>query len=122
MKNKKAFDEIEDIEIWRSSCALAKHIYKLSNKGNFRKDYSLKDQIRRCAVSIPSNIAEGFGRQSKKEFIKFLYYSKGSLQELKTQLYLAKSLDYINSNDLKELKDKTEKLTKQIGSLIGHLK
>lgn len=121
-KDKKYFSKLEDIEIWGNSCQLVDKIYKASSKGKLSKDFALRDHIRKTAISIPSNIAEGFGRQSKKDFIKFLYYSKGSLLELKTQLFIAAKQDYLSKEDLASLREKIEKLINQTGKLIGHLK
>jgi four helix bundle protein len=72
----------EDIEAWKQGRKLAKDIYAVTGKGEFAKDYGLKDQIRRAAISIPSNIAEGSSRHSNKEFIQFLFISKGSAAEV----------------------------------------
>lgn len=84
--------KFEDLEIWNESTELCIEIYeKLKNC----KDFGLRDQMHRAAVSIPSNIAEGFERGSNKEYIRFLYYAKGSCAELRTQLYIAKRLGVI---------------------------
>lgn len=90
--------------------------------GSFASDYALRDQIRRASISVSSNVAEGFGRSSRKEFIQFLYYALGSLQELNSQLYLAKDLDYLNENDLSELNNQIEKLKSLIIGLTAYLK
>ena len=76
----------ESLEVWKEGCRLAVDVYKTLENC---QDYGLRDQMRRAAVSIPSNIAEGAERQSTKEFIKFLYIAKGSCAELRTQLYIA---------------------------------
>ncbi|MEZ4484825.1 MAG: four helix bundle protein [Syntrophotaleaceae bacterium] len=83
----------KDLDVWRSSMALVTEIYRLT--GNFSKDeiYGLTNQIRRAAVSVPSNIAEGAARHSKKEFLQFLYVSLGSLAELETQLLISRIWD-----------------------------
>ncbi len=86
------FNRFEEIEVWQLSRKLVKDIYKITTEPAFSKDFGLKDQIRRCAVSIPSNIAEGYERKSNVEFIRFLYISKGSAGELRTQLYIAYDL------------------------------
>lgn len=116
------FSKIEEIEIWQEANALVIDIYKLTVKREFSKDFVLRDQIRKSGISIPSNIAEGFGRQSKKEFIKFLYYAKGSALELKTQINLARRLGYISQKEFLETEEKIEKIINKIGKLIGYLK
>ncbi len=75
-----------NLMVWKKSKDLAVYIYKLTNTGSFSKDFGLRDQIRRAAVSIPSNIAEGDERDTNKESVRFLYIAKGSLAELLTQL------------------------------------
>ena len=75
----------EDLDVWKRSCQLAVDVYQAFKSS---KDFALKDQMQRAAVSIPSNIAEGAERDSTKEYIKFLRYSKGSCGELRTQLYI----------------------------------
>ena len=85
----------EDLEIWKKGMRLTVEIYRLMKNC---KDFGLIDQMRRAAVSIPSNISEGFERQTNKEFIQFLYIAKGSCGELRTQLYLARELRYIEKD------------------------
>ena len=108
--------------VWQKSKDLAVNIYKLTSTGNLAKDYSLIDQMRRAAVSIPSNIAEGNDRDSQKEFIRYLHIAKGSLSELKTQLEIAKDINYIDVEILSELEPKCEELSKMLGGLIKSMK
>ncbi|MDH6305670.1 four helix bundle protein [Parabacteroides sp. PF5-5] len=105
----------EDLNIWKEGMRLSVSIYYL-----FRdcKDYGLKDQIQRAAVSIPSNISEGYERQTNKEFIQFLYIAKGSCGELRTQLYLAKELAYIQQDNFIVLLDKAKHLSSMINNFI----
>ena len=91
-------------------------IYDLSDQGTFSKDFGLKDQIRRAAVSVMSNIAEGASRNSKKEFIQFLHISLGSLAELETQIYIAKRLKFIT--DSSEVEELLEKLRRKLLNFI----
>lgn len=84
----------EDLEIWKRSVQLCINIY---NTLNDLKDFGFRDQITRSALSIPSNIAEGFERESNKEFLRFLQYAKGSCGELRTQLYIGIKINYIES-------------------------
>jgi four helix bundle protein len=111
----------EEIKAWGEARELVKEIYEISDCDKFSKDWSLKDQIRRAGVSIMSNIAEGHSRQTDKEFLQFLYISKGSLAELLSQLYIAMDLSYIDKEKFKELHDKTEEIAKLIGGFIRYL-
>ena len=78
--------KFEDIDAWKQARELVQDIYEISNKGEFANDWSLKDQIRRAAISVMSNIAEGYGRSSDKEFYRFLSIALGSITEVKSQL------------------------------------
>lgn len=93
--------KFEDIEAWRSAREATKLVYKISSIGEFARDYALRDQIRRCAVSIMSNIAEGFERDGDKEFIQFLAIAKGSCGEARSQLYIALGQKYISEDSLR---------------------
>jgi len=91
----------EDIVGWQKARELVNVIYRMTNElEKFRKDFGLKDQIRRAAVSSMSNIAEGFARSSDKEFANFLSIARGSVAEVQSQLYIALDLGYINKNTL----------------------
>ena len=105
----------EDLEIWKEGMRISVKIYEMLQKC---KDYGLKDQMQRSAVSIPSNIAEGFERQTNKEFIQFLYIAKGSCGELRTQLYLAKELKIITTDDFTNLLPKLIQLSSMISNFI----
>jgi len=94
----KGFIKIEDMIAWQKAKMLTIEIYKLTNEPLFSKDFGLKDQIRRAAVSVPSNIAEGFGRGGTNEFRNFLSISKGSLYEVKTQLIIAFELGFVDES------------------------
>ncbi len=92
-----------DLNVWKEGHKLAIHIYLVTKKFPKEETYSLTDQMRRAAVSITSNIAEGFGRQSYKEKVQFYYLSNGSLVELKNQLLLAKDVGYLMKSDFDQL-------------------
>ena len=109
----------EDLDIWKQSMRQATEIYGVLKDC---KDFAFRDQIQRSAVSVPSNIAEGFERNTNKEFIQFLYIAKGSNGELTTQLYLAITLKYIDKKKGKELLDTSKTLSIQIGKLISYRK
>lgn len=108
----------KELEIWHDAKNLAVEIYKITMKGELTRDFGLRDQIRRAAVSIPSNIAEGDERYSNKESIRFLYIAKGSLAELHTQLIIANEIGYINNKQLKDIEEWCKILGKKIGALI----
>ncbi len=89
-------ERFEDIEAWQNARKLVITIYQASIDGAFSKDFAFRDQIRRAAVSIMSNIAEGFGRSGNREFIQFLSVAKGSVSEVQSQLYIALDVGYID--------------------------
>lgn len=108
-------EKFEDLVVWQEAMTLAENIYtKFSNC----KDFGLKDQIQRASVSIPSNIAEGFDRQTNKEYIQYLYIAKGSVSEVRTQFYLAIRLKYINNTDAQLLIEETRKISAMLFKLI----
>jgi len=116
VKEKKvAISTFEDLEIWKEGMRISVKVYEILKNC---KDYGLKDQMQRAAVSIPSNIAEGFERQTNKEFIQFLYIAKGSCGELRTQLYLAKELKIITTEDFNLLLSKLKQLSSMISNFI----
>lgn len=110
-------NRFEDLEVWKESMQLTVSIY---SEVKDLKDFSFRDQIQRAAVSIPSNIAEGFERQSNKEFVRFLYISKGSSGELRTHLYLAVALGYISKKVGDEFIEIAEKLSSKLYRLIQY--
>jgi len=116
------YKSFEELPIWKESINLGKEVYLLTDKGRFEKDYSLKDQIRRATLSINSNIAEGFERSNNNEFIRFLLITKGSVGEVRSQLYFAFSLGYLDKNIFNKVNNRLESLAKQIGSFISYLK
>lgn len=97
---------------------LAVQIYSLTNAGAFSKDFGLRDQIRRAAVSVASNIAEGDERDTNKDAVRFLYMAKGSLAEVLTQTIIAKEIGYLQESDYKPIMDECEAIGKMLGSLI----
>jgi four helix bundle protein len=88
--------KFEDLIFWQKARELTELVYSFSKSGTFSKDFELKGQIRRAAVSVMANIAEGFGRGGNKEFIQFLFVSKGSLTEVQSHLYVALDQEYID--------------------------
>ena len=115
-------EKFEEIEVWKVSMELSSDIYRLTNSELFSKDFGLKDQIRRSAVSIPSNISEGYERDSKNQFVYFLVIAKGSCGELRTQLKIARMLNYINEEEYITINDKCRSVSKQLAGFINYLK
>jgi four helix bundle protein len=108
----------KDLLVWQKAKELAILIYRISQGGAFGRDFTLRDQIRRSALSIPSNIGEGDERNTHKESIRFFYIAKGSLAELRTQLEIANEIGYLNKQVYEDLEAKCVELGKMIGSLI----
>ena len=112
-----AFKTFEEINAWQNARLLVREVYAMTGCGDFCKDYGLRDQIQRAAVSICSNIAEGFERRGNREFINFLWIAKGSAAEVCSQLYNAKDLGYITDERFKSMYDSA----KQIGGMLFNL-
>jgi four helix bundle protein len=108
-------ERFEDIDSWKKARELTKIIYNQTNKGKYSKDYGLRDQIQRAAVSIMANIAEGFDSGTSKSFIVFLKYAYRSASEVQSLLYVASDCSYINQDEFK----KTLNLATEIKSLVG---
>jgi len=116
------FQRFEDIEAWQKARQLANAIYDASEEGPFARDFGLRDQVRRAAVSVLSNIAEGFERQSPAEFIRFLTIAKGSLGELRAQLYIVADWGYAAPELSGHLRDEAARVSKMRAGLIAHLR
>ena len=114
----------KDLVIWIRACELAKEIYEITSGYPKRELFVLVSQMRRAAISVPSNIAEGAARQSTKEFVRYLQISSGSLSELETQLILSVELGLLNQNqkDVMETSEKILILRKQIYATIRSLR
>ena len=112
----------KDLKVWQSAIEMVTKVYTITK--NFPKEemYGLISQIRRAAVSVPSNIAEGCGRNSAKELIQFLYYSMGSLSELETQFTIAQNLDYITINEKQTIDQLFQEQFKMLSAFIQSIK
>jgi len=110
----------KDLNVWKKSIDLVDIIYKMTKSFPKEELYCLTSQIRRSAISVPSNIAEGAARSSKKEFIQFLYIALGSLSELETQIIIANRQGYLNN--LNSLLENIQVIQKLINGLIYYLK
>jgi four helix bundle protein len=112
----------EDLQVWQDTRKFVKSIYELTSLDNFKKDYGLKDQIQRAAVSIMNNISEGFERDNNNEFMRFLGYSKGSAGEVRSMLYVAMDLEYISKNDFDDNYKESVNIIKQIANFKKYLR
>ncbi|NLM43552.1 MAG: four helix bundle protein [Clostridiales bacterium] len=113
--------DFTSLKVWQEAKELAVMIYKITDKEPICRDYSFKDQIRRSAISIASNIAEGNDRETDKEFIRFLYISKGSLAELMTQIEIGREIGYFK-DEYEILKSHCNKISNMLGAFIRTLK
>ena len=111
----------EDLEVWRNARALNSEVYMASRVGAFSKDFVLCGQIRRAAISVMSNIAEGFERGGDKEFVQFLSLAKGSCGEIRSQLYAALDQAYISQQDFESLKGRAVEVSRMISGLMKYL-
>ncbi|TKJ43982.1 four helix bundle protein [candidate division TA06 bacterium B3_TA06] len=111
----------EDLEVWQLARKLVNQIYEISKKTKLSKDFGLRNQIQRSAVSIMSNIAEGFERKSKKEFIQFLSIAKASSGELRSKLYVTLDLEYLDKKTFDAAYNLCEKISRSIAGFIKYL-
>ena len=111
----------EEIEAWKTARLLTRQIYRLSNQGPFARDYGLRDQMRRAAVSIMSNIAEGFESHTQALFVNYLGRAKASAGELRAQLYVALDANYLNQTQFDQLFDQVDKCSRQLSRFISYL-
>ncbi len=114
--------EFEEMEAWKEARLLANRIYDATNTSSLSKDFGLRDQMRRAAISILSNIAEGFERGGDKEFFHFLAQAKGSAGELRSQLYLALDRGYLLPDEFDELCGHARKVSRMISGLMAYLR
>jgi four helix bundle protein len=115
------FKRFEDIEAWKKARVLTKTIYSLTATGKFYRDIGLREQIRRASVSVMSNIAEGFNRRGRKEFIQFLSIAKGSVGEVQSQLYVALDMEYITEEAFTHAYKHAEEINAMLYGLIVYL-
>lgn len=111
----------KDLIVWQKSMELTRIIYTLTKRFPQGEIFGLTNQIRRAVVSIPSNIAEGFGRNSDKQFIHFLKIAKGSAAELETQLLISRDLSYLTAKDAKSTLALYDEIARMLGPLIRNI-
>ena len=114
-------ERFEDIEAWKKARELIRSVYQITATGEFGRDFGLRDQIRRAAVSVLPNIAEGFERDGNREFLQFLSLANGSCGEVRAQLYVALDQAYINDSQFQELFDQAMQVSRLIAGLIKYL-
>jgi four helix bundle protein len=112
----------EELKVWKDSREFVKSIYCLTSSEKFKKDFGLRDQIQRAAVSVLNNIAEGYERDNNKEFIKFLGYSKGSAGEIRSMLYIAYDLNYITKEEFETNYHTSINIITQTANFIKYLR
>jgi len=115
-------ERFEDIEAWKKARVLVRDIYNICNIEQYKRDYNLVDQTRRAALSIMANIAEGFARRTKREFINFLGIAHGSAAELQSHLYIALDQKHITRANFNSLYKNVEEVSKMIQGFINYLK
>ncbi len=111
-----------DLQVWQAAMDLAEDIYRITKTFPKEETYGLTVQLRRAAVSVPSNIAEGKGRSSEKELAQFLCHSRGSLFEIETQINLARRLSYIDVPKTDEVLRKTSRVGQLLNGLLGSIR
>jgi four helix bundle protein len=114
-------NQFEDLEVWQKARDLAVDVYRVTRSGEFGKDWGLRDQIRRAAVSVMSNIAEGFDRYSRPEFRQFLSVAHGSAGEVRSQLHLARALGYLSDAEFMRLHDTCLRINRMIAAMRSSL-
>jgi four helix bundle protein len=117
-----AVKNFEDLNVWKQARQLTQEVYRLTKTEKFLKDFGLRDQIRRAAISVMSNIAEGFERGGNQEFVQFLYVAKASCGEVRSQLYVALDQGYTTADDSEKLLQLFRRLSGMISNLITYLR
>ena len=118
----KTVTRFEELNSWQQGRELARKVYELTHRTAFSKDFALRDQIRRAVISITSNIAEGFERDGRQEFIQFLSVAKGSCGEVRSQLYLAEDKNYLDAQEASQLRDLASSISRLIAGLMTYLR
>lgn len=117
-----SFKRFEDIEAWQLGRELTRRVYAATREDAFARDFALRDQIRQAAISITSNIAEGFERRTRREFCRFLDMAKASNAEVRSQLYVALDEEYLTPDDFDELYELSSHIGAKVGALLRYLR
>ena len=115
-------ERFENLEVWQMARELVRATYTATNNVRFQKELWLQDQIRRAAVSVMANIAEGFGRHSRGEFARFLNMARGSLAELQSYLYVALDVNALDETTFQQLYEKCDHLARKLHRLVSYLR
>lgn len=115
-------ERFEDIDAWKEARNLNKMVYQISTRDPFKRDFALTSQIQRASISVMANVAEGFDRQSNKEFIHYLHIASSSASEIQSHLYAALDLAYIRKEEFRNLYEQAKKVKKLINGFIAYLK
>jgi four helix bundle protein len=118
----KRIERFEDLEIWNEAIQLGAQLYRFSEVGKLKRDFSAKDQLKRAAVSVSNNIAEGFEYNNNNVFQRFLTYAKGSAGEIRSQLFLLKEAEMITSDEYKNFEPKLVKISSKIAAFKRYLR
>lgn len=118
---KKKIQTFEDLRVWQQGIELVKQVYLITKEGNLSKDFGLRDQLRRASVSVPTNIAEGFERYSRKEYIQYLKIAKGSAGEVRSLLRVALEVGYLDKFKYDELYSYAMNLSRMLSTQIQAL-
>ena len=108
----------KELRVWQESIVLVKEVYLLTNQGEFKRDFGLRDQMRRAGVSISSNIAEGDERDTNKQSTQFFFYAKASAAELQTQLIISHEIGYLEAESFEKLSSSCDKIRAMLYKLI----
>ena len=122
MEAKRKITRFEDLIVWQKAMSLAEEIYKATRQGEFAKDWGLKNQIQRAAVSIPSNIAEGYGRYRAADFKRFLTMANASAYEVRSQIQLAARLGYLGALEAEMIVKRCEEVSRMLIGLKRKIK
>ena len=114
--------KFEDLEAWKIARTITRDIYEMTNRGTFSRDFGLRDQIRRSAVSVMANVAEGFERDGDKEFSNFLSIAKGSAGETRSLLYVAFDQDYVSRAEFDAISSRLVECSRVISGLLSYLR
>ena len=117
------YSSFEEMEVYQKALAFGVKVYKITlTNEKIKSDFGLRDQLRRAALSISNNIAEGFERETKKELIRFLYFSKGSAGECRNMFNFLKAIEFITEENFYENRNEVLEISKQLGSYIKYMK
>ncbi len=121
-ENRKKVESFEDLLVWQKGMEIVKQVYFISKEGELCRDFAMRDQLRRAAISIPTNIAEGFERSSRKEYVNFLNFAKGSTGEVRSLLNVAFELGYLEPSQHETLRQAILELSRFLANQIKSLR